>query len=453
MTETVLSTAGDAPEHTDGVRPQPFSTFLLLWFGQLVSMVGSGLTGFALGVWVYQQTGSVTQFSLILLFTTLPGILLSPFAGALVDRWDRRWAMILSDTGAGLATLTIALLLYFERLDLWLFYVLMTCSSIFATLQWPAFSAATTLLVAKHNLTRAAGMTNLSQSASTLLAPLLGGMLLASFGIHTVLLVDFATFLFAVAVALCVRVPRPEPVGEGQGRKAGASLLSEAAYGWAYLKERPGLVGLLCFAAFANLALGLVQVLAPPMVLAFASPRQLGVAMTVAALGMVFGSLLMTVWGGPRRRIDGLLAFMVVSGLGIASSAFRPSLVQFILSGFVFFVAFAIAGACGQALWQVKVAPGVQGRVFAIRRLVEWSTFPLAFLCAGPLADRVFTPLLLPGGALAGSAGRWMGVGPGRGIALLLVVAGLFLCAVSLLSYAFPRVRRVDAELPDQVAD
>lgn len=451
MTETVIATPSDTPEPADGLRTQRFSTFFLLWFGQFISMVGSGLTGFALGVWVYQRTGSVTKFSLILLFTTLPGVLLSPIAGALVDRWDRRWAMILSDAGAGLATFAIAMLLYYDRLDLWMLYVLMTLISTFVALQWPAFSAATTLMVAKRDLTRAAGLGNLSQAGSSLLGPLLGGLMLVTFGIYSVLLIDSFTFAIAVLTAFLVRVPKPEPGSAGQESKG--SLLADVGYGWTYLKERPGLMGLLLFSAFANLALGLIQVLAPPMVLSFASPAQLGTAMTIAAVGLVVGGLLMSVWRGPRRRIDGLLVLMALCGLGIVASALRPSIVQFTAAGFLFFFAYAVSGACGQALWQVKVAPGVQGRVFAIRRFVGWSTFPLAFLCAGPLADRFFKPLLMPGGALAGSVGPWVGVGEGRGIALLLILSGLLLFVVSVASYGLRSVRRIDSELPDEVAD
>ena len=450
MTDSTLSpSAGGAA--LPRARQGGFATYCVLWFGQLISVVGSGLTGFALGVWVYQRTGSVTKFALISLFTTLPGIILSPLAGALVDRWDRRVAMIVSDTGAGLATLAIALLLYWQRLDLWPLYAAMAFMSAFTTLQWPAFSAATTLLVGKRHLTRAAGMSSFSQAAASLLAPILGGVLLLALGIHAVVLIDFCTFVLAVLLALAVRVPRPDALlDEG---KRGRSIIAETAQGWAYVRERPGLFGILLFSAFANLALGLVQVLAPPMVLAFASPSQLGEAMSIAGLGMLAGGLLMSVWRGPRRRIDGLLVFMALCGIGIAAAAMRPSLALFAAAGFLFFFAFAVSGACGQALWQVKVAPALQGRVFAIRRLFGWSTFPIAFLCAGPLADRVFKPLLMPGGALAGSVGKWIGAGPGRGVALLLILTGVFLLLVAVGSYALPRVRQVEEELPDLVAD
>jgi len=448
--------ADNAPDSPRAATPQRvaaggFRLFLIVWFGQLISLVGSSLTGFALGVWVYQRTGSVTQFSLISLFTTLPGIILSPVAGALVDRWDRRWAMVLSDSGAALATLTIAVLLYLNRLPLWYVYVAMTASSTFSAVQWPAYTAATTLLVPKRHLGRAAGLRNLSQSAANLVAPVLGGILLLAIGIHGVILIDFATFLFAVSTLMLVRIPRPEESAEA--RQAKGSIWREAGYGWSYVRARQGLFGLLVFSALANLALGLVQVLAPPMVLAFGTAAQLGTALSIAGAGFLAGSLLTSVWGGLRRKIDGILVFSTLCGVSILAVGLRPSLVLFTAAAFLFYFAYAVSGAAGQALWQVKVAPDVQGRVFAIRRLVGWSTFPLAYLCAGPLADHLFTPLLMPGGALAGSLGAVLGTGKGRGIGLLLVLNGLFLAVVSVGAYLFPRVRRIEQELPDMISD
>ena len=138
--------------------PRGMRTFVIIWFGQLVSLVGSGLTGFAMGVWLYQQTGSVTLFALNALCFILPQALFSPLAGALVDRWDRRWAMILSDTGAGLSTFFLALLLFAGRLEIWHVYLATAVNALFGTFQWPAYSAATTLLVPKKHLGRASRM-------------------------------------------------------------------------------------------------------------------------------------------------------------------------------------------------------------------------------------------------------------------------------------------------------
>jgi DHA3 family macrolide efflux protein-like MFS transporter len=230
--------------------------FIIIWLGQLVSLVGSGLTSFALGLWVYQHTGSVTQFALIGLFTMLPSVALSPLAGALADRWDRRWVMILSDTGAGLSTLMMALLFFAGRIKVWHIYLAAGASAAFAAFQWPAYSAATTLLVSKENLGRANGMVQFGRAASEILAPVLAGVLVLTIQVRGVLLIDFATFLFAITTLLMVRFPRPEITAAGQASKG--SLWREAAYGWTYIAARPGLLGLLIFFAAVNFLWGMV---------------------------------------------------------------------------------------------------------------------------------------------------------------------------------------------------
>lgn len=262
-----------------------FSIFLLIWFGQLISLTGSGLTGFGLGVWVYLNTGSVTQFALIALFTALPGIIFSPIAGALVDRWDRRIAMILSDAGAGLCTLSVAVLLLSDRLEVWHIYVAMAISSAFSAFQWPAYSAATTLLVPKEHLARASGMVQISEAVAQIASPIMAGALMAVIQIHGILLLDFASFLFAVTTLLIARVPRPETTAEG---KAGqGKLLSEAAYGWTYIRKRSGLLGLLLFFAVTNFASGIVQVLFTPLVLSYSTAAVLGVLLSIGGLGFL----------------------------------------------------------------------------------------------------------------------------------------------------------------------
>jgi DHA3 family macrolide efflux protein-like MFS transporter len=436
---------------TQNIALRGFKTFLLIWFGQLISLAGSGLTGFALGVWVYQRTGSATQFALISLFTTLPGIVFSPIAGALVDRWDRRMAMILSDTGAGLCTLSIALLFLAGRLEVWQIYIVMAVSSTFSAFQWPAYSAATTLLVSTENLGRASGMVQLSEAAAQIGAPVLAGALIGVIQIQGVILIDFATFLFAVFTLLMARVPRPERTAEG--RAAQASLLRESAYGWTYIRARPGLFGLLIFFAVNNFAMGIVQVLFTPLVLSFTTPFILGVLLSVAGFGFLAGSILMSVWGGPKQRVYGILGSNLLLGIVLFAAGLPPSV--WILGGaaFLAFLSTPITNGCSQAIWQSKTAPDVQGRVFAVRRMIAWASLPLAYLVAGPLADQVFEPLLADGGVLASSIGRVIGVGVGRGIGLLYIILGSMMLMATMIAYLYPRLRHLEAELPDHVTD
>jgi DHA3 family macrolide efflux protein-like MFS transporter len=424
------------------------ATFAVIWAGQVISALGSYLTGFALGVWIYQKTGSATLFALISLATTVPAILLSPFAGALVDRWDRRWAMIVSDGGAAAATLALALLIWRGHLELWHIYVLMTIISSFSALSWPAFTAAITMLVPTRHLGRASGMTQMGDAGAQILSPLIAGALVVSIGRQGVVLIDFISYLFAIAALLVVRIPRPAVKEKPAESK---SLWREAKLGWSFIRQRPGLLSLLLLLAITNTGSGLIQVLLAPMVLSFATPDLLGRVLTTAGFGVLAGGLLMSVWGGPRRRVAGILGFLLLQGLILPIGGLRPSIVLIATGAFVYMFAIPIMTGASQALWQVKVAPDLQGRVFAARRMVALSTLPIAYLIAGPLADHVFEPLLAAGGPLAGSVGQIIGIGKGRGIALMLIVIGALTVLAVAIASRLPRLTHLETELPDAV--
>ncbi|MFQ4141703.1 MFS transporter [Chlorogloeopsis sp. ULAP02] len=425
--------------------------FTLIWFGQLVSLIGSGLTGFALGIWVYQRTGSVTQFALISLFTTLPGILVSPLAGVLIDRWDRRWAMILSDSGAALSTLAIALLLLAGRLEVWQIYLASAISSAFSAFQWPAYVAATTLLVPKQQLGRASGMVQLAEATAQILSPAIAGVLVSQIQVKGVILIDFATFVFSLLTLLSVRFPSPKTTADSKAQKS--SLLHEAVYGWSYITARPGLFSLLIFIAALNFLTGIVSVLVTPLALAFTSVAMLGQVLTTGGCGMLVGSLVVSVWGNFKRPIYAVFSFTLLGGLAIFLAGFKPLLPVFFVTAFVYFFGLPIINSASQVIWQKKVAPEVQGRVFAVRRAIAWAALPLAYPVAGALADKVFEPLLAVNGPLAGSVGQVIGVGKGYGIALLFVVIGMLTVLLMVAGYLYPRLRLVEEELPDAIAE
>lgn len=427
--------------------PRGFRTFVIIWLGQSISLIGSGLTGFALGVWVYQRTGSATQFTLIALATALPGIVFSPIAGALVDRWDRKWAMILSDTAAGLCTICLALLFWSSKLEVWHIYIIMAVSSAFSALQWPAYSAATTLLVSKANLGRASGMVQISEAVSQIASPAIAGALMGLIPVQGIFLIDFATLLFAIITLLIVRIPKPPTTADG--KLGQGSLLREAAFGWTYIRARPGLVGLLLFFTATNFAMSIANVLFTPMVLSFTTSTVLGVILSVAGVGMLAGSLTMSAWGGPKRRVYGILGSSLLMGIGAAAAGLQPNAWLFGVSAFLVFFTFPISNSCSQAIWQTKTAPDVQGRVFSVRRMIAWASVPVSYLLAGPLADHVFNPLLVEGGQLAGSVGQIIGVGEGRGIGLLYIILGFLILLTVVIAYRYPRLRQVEIELPD----
>jgi MFS family permease len=423
-------------------------TFLVIWLGQLISLIGSGLTSFALGVWIFEQTRQATPFALTVLIGNVPRLLLSPLAGSLADRWNRRRLMILADTGNALVTLAAAILLATSALQVWQIYLIALFGSICAAFQEPAYTASIAMLVPKKDLARASGLGQLSQALEMLVAPVIAGVLFTLIGLRGIILIDFITYFFAIGALLAVRIPQPAlTTAAGAARP---SVWRDAAFGWTYLRRRPGLFGLLLYFALVNFLANFAAVLTGPLVLARHTAAVLGTVQMVSGLGMLAGSIVLSAWGGPRRRLRGVIAFISLGAVGLSvtglgSAAFFPMLGLFLL-----LFAVPLASGPSQAIFQTKVAADVQGRVFAMRTMISRSMMPLAFLLAGPLADLVFEPLMAAEGALAASPlAALIGAGPGRGVGLLFVLSGLTLLAASALAYLNPRIRNVETELPD----
>jgi DHA3 family macrolide efflux protein-like MFS transporter len=429
---------------------QGTATFVAVWLGQVCSLVGSTLTGFALSVWVYRNTGSVTQFSVVILFTMLPGILVSPLAGTLIDRFDRRALMILSNVWSALWTAGVALLFAFGTLHLWHVCALAAAISASGALLSPAFTASVSQVVPKRHLGRASGMMQFGEAAAQTLAPLFGGFLVLTINISGVLLIDVITYAFAVATLLFIRLPRATPAAAPAGE---GGLLREAASGWRYIVGRRGLFWLLLFFAATNFTVSLGNVLLTPLVLSFADAAVYGTVASALGAGLIVGSVLMGVWGGPRRRVQGIFAYGLALGLMLMLEGLRPSALLIGAGVFVTGCFIPVANGCFTPILQSKTPHELQGRVFAAVRLVAWCTAPAAYLAAGPLADRVFGPLLDAGGPLAPSVGLLLGVGRGRGIGLLLMAAGAATLAVTARAYLTPRLHDLEEEVPDVIAD
>lgn len=433
----------------------PTRAFLATWLGLAVTWFGSGLTTFAIGTFMYQRSGSITQYSLFQFFYFMPMMLLAPVAGALIDRWDRRLAMLFAEIGAGVAAALIWLLLLCDarglwQLELWHLYVLIALGSCFGAFHLPACYAATSMLVPKQHLGRANGMIELAFGAGQILAPLTAGQLLGRIGLHGVVMMDVASFALSIVLLLFVRFPQP-PAGAEQAERK--SLRRDIAEGWRFIRTRPGLFQLMLFIGLLNLTTGLVIVLITPLVLSFSDVATLGMVMSFAGVGVVVGGVLMTVWGGPRRRIHGVLGFYLLSAFALFAAALPPSAPLVAAGAFVYLMCSPFILSSMQAIWQSKVPAGLQGRVFSVRRMLSLSAPPLAALMSGPLSDHVFEPVMAPGGALAGSVGRVIGTGPGRGIALLLIVIGAVIVTHTVASYLSPRIRNVEDELPDALPE
>jgi MFS transporter, DHA3 family, macrolide efflux protein len=426
-------------------------TFITIWMGQLVSILGSGLTSFALGVWIFSETGKATPFAMTVLLGTLPRLVFTPLAGSLADRWNRRWLMILADTGSAVVTLSVVILILTGELRIWNIYLIAVFNAVFASIQEPAYTSSISMLVPKKHYGRANGMIQMAESTSIILAPLLAGFLFGWIGLRGIILIDFFTFFFAVGALLIVHIPQPQP-GDTGAKKPG--MLQDVLFGWDYLRHRAGLFRLVWYFALINFLISLVTVLMTPLVLSFSSTSMLGMVQAISGVGMLAGSIIMSAWGGPQRKVFGVLGFIALAGFGLIIMGMQANILLITSGLFLIMISAPIASGCSQAIFQSKVERSVQGRVFAIRTTIARSITPLAFLTAGPLADIIFIPLLLPSGSLAATTiGHWIGVGPGRGIGLMFLISGFGLSITTLLAFINPHIRLVETQLPDALSD
>jgi len=426
--------------------------FSLIWFGQLVSLLGTGMTRFALTIWAYQETGSATALALVAFFSFGPVVLLSPIAGALVDRWNRKLVVMISDFAAGTTTIVLLLLYATGNLEIWHLYLMGALAGAFESFQFPAFSAAMTMMLTKDQFGRANGLMAVADSASNIAAPLLAGLLLTMLGIGGVMMIDIITFIFAVAVVFFVHIPQPETTDVGASARS--SLWQESFFGFRYIWARPSLLGMQLIFFLSNLFGTYGWVLLAPFILSRTANNELilGTVQSAMGIGGLAGGLLLSTWGGPKQRVHGVLLGMIGAALlGTVVMGLGHTLPFWLVGGFFSMFFIPILNGSNQAIWQSKVAPDVQGRVFATRRLIAQVTAPLAMLTAGPLADRVFGPAMQPDGLLAPVFGWLVGVGPGAGIGLIMVITGGLGALAALSGYAVPAVRHLETILPDYV--
>ena len=294
-------------------------------------------------------------------------------------------------------------------------------------------------------------MLSLEDTAPNIFAPILAGALLGIIGISGILLIDLATFAFAISALLLVHIPQPKVTEEGL--KARGNIFKEAAYGFRYILTRPSLLALQLVFLTGNFFVGIPMAVQAAMILANtgSSEKALAIVNSAGAVGGVVGGLVMSAWGGPKRRVHGvLMGWFVASILGGVLMGFGRSIPFWAVASFfgVFFI--PIINGSNQAIWQAKVPPDLQGRVFSIRRLIAWFVSPLAMLVAGPLADKVLEPAMRdPQSTLASALGWMIGTGPGRGMALLFILGGGLAALVGISGYAFKVLRDADTLLPD----
>ncbi|SMB97051.1 MFS transporter [Deinococcus hopiensis] len=425
--------------------------YTVIWTGQFFSSLGANMTAFALSLWLWERTGSATALATVPFIVFLPLIFITPLVGALVDRWNQhlKRVMMIGDAARLLTSLVLLALLSSGHLALPWLYLLIFVEAALGAFQWPADSAATTVMLRQEDYARAGGIQSVVGSASTILAPVLGALLYKQVGLSGLVLLDLLGSLVALLTLVPVIVPRP-PRGQARGA-APANLWHEALYGFRFILASPHLLTLQLVFLFGNLINGLTMALFTPLILARSGNNAGALATTQMAggIGGVLVGLTIAGWGGPKRRIHGVLIGWTISMTAILVNGLAQSVWPWVLGALIGALGAPVTNSSNQAIWQSKTPADIQGKVFAARRVIAMLALPLSTLVAGPLVDRWLNPAMLPGGSLAPIFGRVVGSGPGAGISLLFVFVGLFGLLVMLGMYGVRHVRDVEQLVPD----
>jgi MFS family permease len=419
--------------------------FMTIWIGQTLSLFGSSLTEFGLSVWVYQQTGSPSQFGFMIATALIPFIVFSPLGGIMADRYDRRKVMFIGDIISGLSIFTLVLLFISDAIEVWHIFIVAFVGSIGMAFQLPAYSTLIPQMVKKEDYVRANGLLNISEGLSQIIAPAIAGLLLTLVGLGVILIIDMSTLLFSLYCLWRSKyiILEVELDQDNKPKRIPIGLVSfvEALQ---YLKNRPFILLLIALFSVNNVVFGLVETLLAPYMLKFANPQLYGLMLSIGSIGMVVGSIIITIWNKIKHKMLIILIFNGILGISLSLLGFESGLVVMSIILFVAFFCVPFIDVPAESILQTKVPHSLQGRVFSIRNQIEYSGVPLGAILAGVLAERVFEPSMSLGGDLTFYFGWLLGAGPGRGIALLFFLSGVLMLAATIIIYSRKNIRIED---------
>jgi MFS family permease len=416
--------------------------------GQLVSILGSAMSNFAIGIWIWQTTGKATPFSIITVAFVLPGLLFTPIAGVLVDRWPRKWSLILP---AVVSSVIMGIFLYLfktNQVRLEYIYTGAFVMGIANSFEFPAFTSLITLMLPKDEFTKGNGYMALIESAPGILAPILASFLLSFLGIPGILLIDILSFLVVIAVIIKTPIPEISAVIEKSSYRL-KQIAEEAWEGFQFIGARKSLLYLLLMWFFLNFFGGFGQTLFTPYILAKTNNNKLflGTVNSAFGIGGILAGFLMTVWKGPRKKITGLLGGVLFACSAAFLFAFCQNIYQFVTVALISSFSNTFAYAFSQAIWQMKVPIQLQGRVFSARKIIAQSPGPISMAISGPLVDYFLYPLLKKNPILP----HWLGTGKANALALCVLFGGLLSVATVIVTITNKKIRHVESIIPDQV--
>ncbi|MBD2360535.1 MFS transporter [Anabaena minutissima FACHB-250] len=427
-------------------------TFLIIWLGQLISNIGSYMTYFAIKLWAWELTNQVTTLALLSFFTLIPSILITLVSGLIVDRVNKKILMIIGDTIAAISTVFICYFYLNNQLEIWHLYLTGAVNGAFSEIQSLAYSTSISQLVPKQHYTRATSMNSAIHYGSVIIAPALAGVLYYIIGFGGILVIDLITFTIAIATIFVVNIPQPTINNQSQEK---IGFWQEIIFGFRYLAARPSLFAVVITGSLFWFIHDIGATLVSPMILARTDNNAtvLGSISSAAGLGGVSGTIVLSIWGGSKRRIHGFLLGMI--GAGISKTVFGSAqgLMIWFPAQFCSSLNFPMLKSSSTAILLSKVRPDVQGRVFATESSIQQIVSAIAVFIAALLADHVLEPAMMPGGSLTPLFGGLLGTGKGAGMALLYVISSLGLLCVGLSAYTYPKLRNVETIVPDHDAE
>ena len=426
-----------------------YKKFLLLWGASLISASGSGMSSFSLGIFMYQKTGLSTMTGLMILAGFLPGLIFSPFAGALADRHDRRVLMMMGDGLSIIGLLCILFSLQFLQKEMLVGGILLgaAISSGFSSLVEPAFRATISDLLKKEEYTKASGMVQLIPASRYLLSPILSGLILSFAGIRSVLMLDILTILITLPITYIVRKEmRGIPKGEG------TKLSEDLRLGFHLIYDKKGLWLLVMLGILVSFCLGTVQTLMIPMLLPFGGESFAGFATTVSACGMLAGGIILSRFSIKKDFSHILQVSLLGMGFFMAAFAWGNNKILICGFGFCLFMSLPFSNAAMDYLVRVNVSLAHQGKAWGLISLISQAGYVLAYALTGVAVDFIIKPFLQKEGNASKFALNIPSRGEGRGAALMIIIAAAFLMIIALTIPRKSEIRELEEENVLEVA-
>ena len=418
--------------------------FYKLWLGELISSIGSGMTAFALSVYVYKKTGSVSYVSLITLLSFMPSIVLSPIGGLLADRYDRRLLMIIGDLFSGLGLVYILWSIQAGEKSIVPIFVGITFSSIFTSLLEPSYRATLTDILEEENYAKASGLIQVAGSAKYLISPVIAGMILSVADIRVILLLDILTF---ITTCLMIFLVRKSMNSETQNyKKDSFKGLLEGLF---IIKENRGVYFLVIIMFFVCFFMGFIQILIRPMILALSSVKTAGIMESLCALGLLIGSLWIGIAGIKKNYSKILAVACFFCGIFMSMTGVNENLNIIGISTFLFFSTLPFMNSCADVLVRVSIPNELQGRVWGLISLITQMGTVVAYIISGIMADYVFEPMFNKNGILVENIGIIIGTGKGRGIGFMLILSGIGMLIMAIVIWKNGEIREVSEKCVD----